>query len=379
MIVIKNARILTMSEQNYENGYLIINNGKIIEIGEMTQFDSSKMHHTKVIDANAGLVVPGFIDAHCHIGINVEDKGIIGDDSNEVGNPVVPNLNVIDGINPDDIAFSEARSSGVTMVVVCPGSVNVVGGQCAAIKTAGRTVDEMIVKSPVAVKVAMGENPIRYYSSIGASPTTRMGVAHLLRESLNDARDKNASRQQDDNDAMIAVINNRIPLKIHVHRADDIMTAIRIAKEFNIHVTLDHCTQGNKVIEEIKKSKFPVLIGPMILFRDREEINGHSIENYVQLIKSGIECAIITDHPVVPIKYTILHAAELLKYGINENEIIKMLTIVPAKILGVEKEYGSISVGKRADIVIFEKPKFGQENFVKYTLIDGNVVYEKEV
>ena len=265
------------------------------------------------------------------------------------------------------------------MAVVCPGSINVIGGQCTAIKTIGNNVEDMIIKSPVAIKAAMGENPIKFYSSKGMEPSTRMGIAWLLRKSLNEAKMVIEEGKNGDieNQAIMKVIAKNLPLKIHVHRADDIITAIRIAKEFNIDITLDHCTQGYKVIDEIKGARIPILLGPLILFRDREELNGHSLKNYAELIKSGIECAIISDHPVVPISHLMQQAIELLQYGISEDKIIELLTIAPARIIGVDRNYGSISVGKNADIVVYAKPKLANNNFVKYTIIDGIVVYDK--
>ncbi len=382
-MIITNARIMSMTGNDYDNGYIKFEDDIISEVGRMSEFHLELYKEEEIIDVASATVVPGIIDAHCHIGISEEDIGNEGDDMNEIGMPIVPQLRVIDAINPQDIAFKEAIEAGITTVAVCPGSANIMGGQCAVIKTYGTCIDKMIIDKNVAIKVALGENPKKVYGNRGMTPMTRMGIAWLLREKLREAQIYANEKELCDgekidygNEALIPVLKKEIPLKIHVHRADDIMTAIRIAKEFDIRITLEHCTQCGKVADEIVEANYPVMMGPLILFRDKDELKGQNVEDYVEMYRRGITCAIISDHPVVPIKHFLTSAAQLLKYGLSESDILKMLTINPARILGIEKQYGSIEKGKKANVAIFRREIFNTLPEVIYTIIDGKIVYK---
>lgn len=385
-MMIINAYILTMSGNNIENGYIIIGKDRIIDFGSMEQIENTIQSEKIILDVKGGTVIPGIIDAHCHIGINEEDVGNEGDDMNEIGTPIVPQLRVIDAINPQDIAFKEAIKSGITTVAVCPGSANVIGGQCSVIKTHGEIIDQMIIKENAAIKVALGENPKRVYSNRGMSPNSRMGIAWMLREKLFEAQkylerkninDENSEFEiEHDNEALIPVLKKEIPLKVHAHRADDIITALRIAKEFDVDITLEHCTQCEIVIDALSEANKPVLIGPLILFRDKNELINHNISSYLLLYKRGVKCSIISDHPVLPINYLLNSASLFLRYGLSEEEILRMLTIYPAETLGISETYGSIEIGKKANLAVFDGKPLHVESKVLYTIIDGKIVYK---
>ncbi len=276
MLLIKNGKIVTMAGVNYENGSILIKNGKIVEIGEHIK----EQDNMEIIDAKGGWVLPGLIDAHCHLGMVEEEIGAEGNDLNEMSDPITPHLRALDGINPLDPAFKEAVKAGITTVMSGPGSTNVIGGQFIVIKTKGVSVDEMVVMEPAALKIALGENPKRIYKSKNKMPMTRMGTAALLRETLikgsNYKAKRDRAQSKGDNfdldikmEALIPVLEKKIPLKAHVHRADDVLTAIRISKEFDISLTIDHCTDGNLIVEQIKSSGAPVILGPSMTFRTK--------------------------------------------------------------------------------------------------------------
>ncbi|WP_234122699.1 amidohydrolase [Clostridium hydrogenum] len=382
MLLIKNGRVLTMTGTNYEKGSIIVDNGKIVEIGENIK-ETSDM---EVIDAEGCVVMPGIIEAHCHIGISEEDKGFEGEDCNEMTDPVTPQLRAIDAINPMDTAFYDAVKAGITGVMTGPGSANVVGGQFVFMKTSGKCIDDMIVKEPAAMKIAFGENPKRVYNSKGKTPSTRMATAALLREALTKAKFYKAKKEKAIKDgelfeedfkleALLPVIERKIPLKAHAHRADDILTAIRIAKEFDVKMTLDHCSEGQFIVEEIKEAGFPALIGPTLTSRSKIEVQNKTFKTPGILAKAGIEVAVITDHPVVPIEYLPICAGFAAKAGLGIEEAYKAITINSAEICGVADRVGSLEVGKDADIAIFTGNPMEVFTETKYTIINGEIVY----
>lgn len=387
MLLIKNAKILTMADVNYENGYILIKDNKIVEIGENINIDSNDI--SEVIDARNCWVMPGIIEAHCHIGIKEEKKGFEGDDCNEMMEPITPYLNALDAVNPMDSAFYNALSAGITSVMVGPGSSNIVGGQWIFIKTSGRVIDKMIVLEPAAMKVAFGENPKANYNKANKMPSTRMSIAALLREELFEAQQynenkKNAQKSNKDfqnefrKECWIPVLNKEIPLKAHVHRADDILTAIRIAKQFDLKMTLDHCTEGHLISNEIKESGFPVIVGPTLTSRNKIETQYADFKTAAILHKEGIKVAITTDHPVTRIQDLAICAGFAAKAGLGIEEGLKAITINPAEICNVSHRVGSIEIGKDADIAIFDGNPM--EIFTKtlYTIIDGKVAYKSE-
>ncbi len=385
MLLIKNAKILTMSGVNYDNGSILIEGKKIVKIGE--DIDVRNNDISEVIDASNCWVMPGIIEAHCHIGIKEEKKGFEGDDCNEISQPITPYLRALDGINPMDSAFSKALSAGITGVMVGPGSSNIVGGQFVFIKTHGRSIDKMAILQPAAMKIAFGENIKTNYNKNNVMPTTRMSIAALLREELFEAQQyneskKNAEKSGNGFDIMfrkecwLKVLNKEIPLKAHAHRADDILTAIRIAKEFDLNLTLDHCTEGHLIAKEIKESGFPAIVGPTLSTRNKIETQNADFKTAGILHKEGVKVAITTDHPVTRIQDLPICAGFAAKEGLGIEEGLKAITINAAEICNVSNRVGSIEVGKDADIAIFDGNPMEVFTKTMYTIIDGEVVYK---
>ena len=354
MIFIKNGTINTITKGIIKSN-ILIDNKKIIEIGDeiIAPTDAT------IIDASGCLVLPGFIDAHTHLGLWEDGMGTEGADGNEETDPITPHLNPIDGINPMDRNFTEAVQGGITSVCTTPGSANVMGGQCIAIKTFGKRIDKMIIKNPVAAKIAFGENPKSVYGSDDKTPQTRMAIAALIRENLKKAEEYleqlDRCKLEEDDDAkpeydikyesLIPVLKGEIPLKAHAHRADDMFTAIRIAKEFNLKLTLDHCTEGHLVVEELIEEGYPLIVGPSLSERSKIELRNLTFETAGILSNEGSDICLMTDHPVIPIQYLPLCAAIAIKHGMKEEKALEAITINPARVLGIEDRVGSIEVG----------------------------------
>jgi imidazolonepropionase-like amidohydrolase len=386
MLLIKNGYIKTMSFGDIEKGQILVENGRIKDVGKILEAPED----VKIVDAEGCIVTPGLIDAHCHLGMWEEGIGFEGADGNEMTDPVTPHLRAIDAINPMDISFQEAREGGVTTAVTGPGSANVIGGTFAAIKTYGKRIDKMIIKDPVAMKIAFGENPKRVYDDQHKAPSTRMGTAAILRETLFEVKkyieEKEKAMQDPEEsldfdmkmEAMIPVMKKKIPLKAHAHRADDIFTALRIAKEFDLDITLDHCTEGHLIAEElIEENKF-IIVGPSLSGRTKFELKNLTFETPKILNEAGLKMAIMTDSPVIPLQYLSLCAGLAVKAGLSEEEAWKTITINAAEIAGISDRVGSIEKGKDADIVIFKgNPLLDISHEVKMTIIDGNIVYNK--
>ncbi len=384
MLTIIHGKIITMADKDYEDGFVQIKNGKIAAVGDMADCPVEK-EDDGVICANGNLVMPGIIEAHCHMGITEEKKGTEGDDCNENVNPVTPYLRAIDAINPMDAAFDDALRAGITSAMVGPGSSNVVGGQFAFIKTHGRCIDHMIVKAPAAMKVAFGENPKVNFSGQNVSPATRMAIAAMLREELFQAQEYQKKRNADQNqekdfryECWLPVLEGRIPLKAHVHRADDILTAIRIAKEFHLSMTLDHCSEGHLIAEEIKESGFPAIVGPDMTSRNKIEVQNMAFKTVGILNRKGICTAVTTDHPVSMIQFLPICAGLAVKSGLPAQEGLRSITINAAKICGVSDRVGSLEPGKDGDVVIFDGNPLEVFTSALCTIIDGKVVYRDE-
>lgn len=391
MILIHNAKIYTMNDKIYNSGCILVKNGKILEIAEtVKQLKSDLQNVTRRIDANGNFVLPGFVEPHCHIGLWGDSIGFEGADGNEETDPMTPHLRAIDGINIFDKGFKEAREAGVTTVVTGPGSSNVSGGQFVALKTYGNTIEDMIIKEPVATKIAFGENPKTVYNEKRQSPITRMATAAILREALKKAQDYKEMMEEYEHDkenndkpeydpkseALIKVLNKEIPFKAHAHRADDILTAIRIAKEFDVKLTIEHCTDGLLVQDVLKKEQIPAIIGPFLTDRSKPELVNQSPKTGGILAKNGISVALMTDHPVVPINYLSLQAAIVAKEGMDEMEALKAITINAARVCGIDDRVGSLEQGKDADIIILDGHPFVLKTNVMLTMINGEVVYE---
>lgn len=386
MNLIKNAHIFTGDGKYYNNGEIAFND-KIVYVGEKYNGEADTIY-----DACGLTVTPGLIDAHCHVGLFGDSLGFEGADANEDSDPIMPQLRAIDGINPQDRSFIEARKAGITTVVTGPGSANAVGGQFAAIYTDGICVDDMIIKAPCAMKMALGENPKTVYNEKNQTPMTRMGTMSLIRELLYKSkayRDALKKYEEDceENDkpdydikyeAMIPVIDREIPVKIHAHRADDICSAIRIGKEFNIRVTIEHCSDGDIIADVLEREKLPVMLGPTLTDRSKPELKNLSFKTYKNLSDRGIDVAIITDHPEITIENLPLCAALAVKHGMDETKALAAITSIAAKNCCIDEFTGSLSIGKSADISVFtDNPvHFGSE--CRMTFIKGKLVYTKE-
>lgn len=386
MIIIKNGKILTMADKTYEKGDILID-GKIIKkIGE----DITAPEDAKVIDAEGMWIIPGIVDPHCHIGMFEDGMSFEGSDGNEATDPVTPELRAIDAVNPDDNSFREAREHGVTTVVTGPGSANVIGGQFAALKTYGRRIEEMILKEPLAVKVAFGENPKRVYSGQNKAPSTRMATAAILRQALIKAQEYKAKLEKGKKDPdkmperdlkmeiLVKVLNKELPLKAHAHRADDILTTLRIAKEFDVNITLDHCTEGHLIADYLLEENAKVIVGPLLSSREKIELKNLSFKAPAILSKAGVKVAMMTDHPVIPVQYLPVCASIAVREGMDEMEALKSITINAAEITGISDRVGSLEVGKDADIAIFTGNPLDIRSKTEYVFIDGNLVFKRQ-
>ena len=386
IILIKNGHVKTMAGPDLECGDVLIENGKIKEVGT----GLTAPEGATVIDAAGRIVAPGFIDAHCHIGLDNEGMGWEGMDYNEIVDPCTPQLRGIDSINPIDEAFMNAVKGGVTTAVTGPGSANVIGGTFAAIKLYGKRVDKMILKEPVAMKVAFGENPKRCYSNMKKSPSTRMATAALLREMLfktkrymedKEEAEKNGTKAPAFDmklEAMIPVLKKEIPLKAHAHRADDIFTSIRIAREFDVDITLDHCTDGSLIADELAEEGLPAFVGPSLGKKSKIELANKSFETPGDLTRAGVKVSIITDAPVIPLQYLPMCAGMAVKAGLDIEEAWKSITINPATSIGIADRVGSLEAGKDADVVIHNgNPLTDIDSSVATAIIDGKIIYQE--
>ena len=370
-MLFKNATIYTM-EQDPFVGDFKIDKGVFTQVGKDLTPDVGE----DVQDLNGLYVFPGLVESHCHLGMEETAIRFEGDDVNEITDPITPNMRGIDGCNPMDETIESALKGGVTTVAAGPGSANVIGGTFFAYKTVGNCIDEMIIQNPLAMKAAFGENPKRCYQ--GKKIDTRMQISALLRETLAKTKEYMEKKEAGKDvaydkklEAMIPVVKREIPLKCHCHRADDILTAIRIAKEENIKITLDHVTDARCIIPQIKESGFPCICGPALTHKSKFELANMSFETPNELYKAGILFSIITDSPVVPQQYLSLSAALAAKAGLPEYEAIKAITINPAKILGLDNRLGSIKEGKDADFVICTKNILDTTNEIKAVYVDG--------
>ena len=381
MLLIKNAHIKTMVGDDIENGYILIgDDGKILDVGTKTT-ESADM---SVIDAGGRLVTPGCVDAHCHIGMFNSAMRWEGSDGNESSDPITPHMRAIDSINPMDETFELAVKYGVTSACTGPGSANVVGGSFAAIKLVGKRIDNMIIKNPLAMKCAFGENPKSVYGQSGKkAPITRMATAAMLRELLFKARNYLAAKEAGKDptfdiklEAMIPVIKKEIPLKAHAHRADDIFTAIRIAKEFDVLLTLDHCTDGELIADELAKEGCPAFVGPSFGNKSKIELSNKSFTTPAVLHAAGVPVSIITDSPVTPLEYLTLCAGLAVKAGLPYEEGWRAITINPAVHTGIADRVGSIEKDKDGDIVIWNDDPLRIIGAMAHTtIVDGKVVH----
>lgn len=363
MILIKNANLISMEEINYEICDILVENGLIKKIGKINEQDYP---HAQVIEAKGRYVTPGLVDPHCHVGLMEATIGWAGSDVNEATNPITPELRGIDGVKPHDECFKEALESGVTTVCLGPGSANLIGGTFAVLKTKGNTVDDMIIVPEVAMKMALGENPKRVYGNSKTSPSTRMASAALIREWLQKAKnyhEKKKGAELDESKQVefnmklesLSRVFDGMPVKIHAHQADDIATAMRIGKEFGLKMTIDHCTEGYLIADKLKENNQMVIIGPVMHNKSKYELKQKSFDSGRILYENGVTFSIMTDHPVIEQKHTLIQVALFVKAGLPELEALKAVTINAAKTCYIDDIVGSIKEGKHADIVVWSK------------------------
>ncbi|MDT3701172.1 MAG: amidohydrolase [Thermincola sp.] len=382
MLALINGRIKPMVGPDLDKGVILIKDGRIQAVGSQISIPPE----AEILDLTGKVVVPGFIDAHCHVGILEEIYHPEGDDLNEMTDPATPHLRAIDAINPEDVGFADALEGGVTTVVTGPGSGNVIGGENLAMKTAGIIVDHMVVKNPVGLKVAFGENPKRVHGSNKKSPMTRMATAAVLRENLVKAYNYMGKLEQGTRDpekmpdrdlkmeSMVRVLKRELPLRAHAHRADDIMTAVRIADEFNLRLVIEHCTEGFKIADELARRNIPAIVGPLLTNRSKVELQFRTHANAGILSKAGVKVAIMTDHPVIPINYLSLCAALAVKAGMEETDALKAITINAAQIIGLADRIGSIQPGRDADLLIMNGEPLELKTRIEQVFINGKAI-----
>ena len=360
-----NAKIMTMEDAVIDCGYIQIKDDKIIAVGDM----NSAPQDDNVLDLQGKTVYPGFIDAHCHMGMAEEGLDFEGDDLNEMTDPVSPHLRGLDAINPVNQSFPEAVDAGITTVVTGPGSANAISGQFCAIKTYGKRVDKMVLREPVAMKFALGENPKKVYNDKSETPMTRMATAALIREELSKAKRyledvQKAEEDPEENDppefdakkeALIPVLKRELKAHIHCHRSDDIFTAVRLAEEFELDYVLIHCTEGHLIADELKEIGAPVVNGPLMCTRTKPELLHASDKTPGILSKAGLQVAICTDYNVIPIWMLPITAGYAAREGMDYIEALKAITINPARICGIEDRVGSVKIGKDADLLVYSQ------------------------
>ncbi len=388
MLIIKNANLITMNVDNYVKGSIVVDNGKIVAVG--TGIDLKQYGKVETIDAKGLFVTPGLVDPHCHVGVMEIGIQFEGNDTNEMSGPIYPELRGIDSLYSKDLAFEYTYKAGITTVNTGPGSANVIGGTFTAVKTYGETVEAMVIKEETAMKMALGENPKRVYGTTKKNPGTRMASAALMREWLFKAKEYHTkyhaflNKEEDAKEpafdmklhSLMRVFDGMI-VKIHAHRRDDIMTAIRISKEFGLNTTIEHATEAYLIADEVKASGVPCIIGPTLGMASKYELVNKSFKSAKVMADAGIEFAIMTDHPVITLDTTLVQAALFIKEGLSEFEALRSLTINAAKLNGIEDRVGSLEVGKDADIVIWDGAIFDIMTRPEMVIIDGQIVHQK--
>ncbi len=391
MLMLRNAHLYTMDGPPVEAGYLAVRDGRIMSVGPMSDCPAPGPED-EVIDAAGRHVLPGLVDAHCHVGIFGDGLGFEGDDGNEMTDPVTPHLRALDGVHHADRAFREAVAGGVTTVVTGPGSANVIGGQFAALKTVGRTVDEMAFRVPCAMKIAFGENPKSVYHEKHQTPTTRMATAALLREQLMKAREYQALLEEHEADpdehdrpeydmkleALLPVLRGELVVKAHAHRADDIATALRIRKEFDLDLTIEHATEAWMMADVLRESGVDIVIGPLLTNRSKPELRHQEIGAAGMLVSAGVRPAIMTDHPEVPVQHLLLCAGIAVREGMPPEDALAAVTLRAAEVCRIQDRVGSLTPGKDADFIVLSGAPFSLSTQVDLTVIGGRIAYRRE-
>ena len=376
------ARVLPIDAPAIEEGTVVLRDGRVAAVGPASEVEVPS--DAEVVDAAGAWVLPGLVDAHVHLGVWEEGEGWAGQDTNEMTDPVMAAARAVDAINPREQGFDDALMGGITTVNVNPGSGNPIGGQAVALKTYGRYVDEMVLRNPSGIKAALGENPKRVYGDQKKTPSTRLGVALVLRRAFAAARSYQARVAAADgkpvdtdlvSEALVKVLDGEIPWRQHCHRADDIATALRLADEFGYRLVLDHGTESYLLADLLAERKVPVLYGPLIVSRSKVEVRDRSLRAPGILDRAGVEVSIITDHPVVPVEYLITQAALAVREGMDRGAALRAVTINPARVLGVDDRVGSLAVGKDADVVLWSGDPLDLQSRVLRTWVDGVEVY----
>jgi imidazolonepropionase-like amidohydrolase len=380
-LAITHGHVVPVDGDPIDDGTVLIRDGKIVEVGR----DVEVPPDFAVVDAEGGWVLPGFVEAHGHLGVYEEAEGWAGRDTNEMTDPNGARLRALDAINPAELGFADALSGGVTTAVIKPGSANPIGGQTVAIKTWGRTVDEMLIREPVSVKSALGENPKRVYGDQKKLPSTRQGVAAVIREAFMKAQDYRARRaaaQEEgkpfDRDAtsevLVRVLDGELPWCQHTHRADDIATALRLADEFGYRLVINHGTEGHLLADLLAERGIPVIIGPLFTSRSKVELRQRSLRNPGILARAGVELAITTDHPVVPIHFLVHQATLAVKEGLDAAEALRSITVNPARIMGIDDRVGALP-GLDGDVVIWSGDPLDVMSRALRVFVSGRAVY----
>ena len=386
LLAIINGEIHTAQTKEPLRGTILVQDGKIAAIG-----DVNLPPEADVIDAAGAAIYPGFIDPHTHLGVSEQGLGWEGRDYNEMTDPVTAHLRALDAINPEEDGYREAVEAGITTVMCAPGSANILGGSTVVLKTGGGLLHQRVLRANAGIKAALGENPKRVYSGAKKAPSTRMASAAILREALVAAQNYQNKLERAGGDAdklpprdlkaeaLLPVLKKEVPLRIHAHRADDIATALRIAKEFEINLTLEHASEAHFLLDQVAQSGFPAIVGPSLGTPGKVETQKKTLDTVKILSEAGVTVALTTDHPVLNI-YQLLHAAAAVvrETGMDEYDVLRLITINAAQILGVDQRVGSIEVGKDADLVIIEGHPFDYLSRVLYTIIDGQVIYPQQ-
>ncbi|MBM4464038.1 MAG: amidohydrolase [Chloroflexi bacterium] len=401
MIAITNGKVMTITQGTLEHGTVLVEDGRIVAVGEEVEVPEG----AEVYDATGKVVMPGLIDAHCHVGLFPDGIGWEHSDGNEMTDPITPHLRALDAVHPEDPAFKELVAAGVTTVLTGPGSGNLIGGQWVCLKTVPKPrVEQMVLLEPAGMKMALGENPKRVYGEQKKAPSTRMGNAATLRTALVDAQnylekwrryeadlaDYRAKVEAKDEDAeepkqperdlqleaLGKVLRREMKARVHAHRADDMLTAIRIAEEFNLDLTLEHATEGYKIGDVLAEKGIPVTAGPIFFSREKYELKDMTPRNPGLMAKAGVKIAIQTDE-MSAVKYLTINAALAVREGMSEEEALKAITINPAEIIGVADRVGSLEVGKDADLVVFSGHPFDYRTVAELVLVDGQVAYKR--
>jgi len=402
MIAIVNGKVITIAQGTFDPGTVLIEDGRIATVGPNIAIPDG----AEVYDASGRVVMPGLIDAHCHVGLFPDGIGWEHSDGNEMTDPITPHLRALDAVHPDDLAFKELVEAGVTTVLTGPGSGNLIGGQWICLKTAPRpSVEQMVLLEPAGMKMALGENPKRVYGEQKKAPSTRMGNAATLREALVDAQNYmekqrhyqtalaayQAKVEAGEKDAAAPdpvardlrlealgkVLRREMKARVHAHRADDMLTAIRIAKEFNLDLTLEHATEGFKIAHILAEKGIPAIVGPILFSREKYELKDMTPKNPGVLAKAGVKVAIQTDE-MSAVKYLTINAALAVREGMPEEEALKAITLNAAEIIGVADRVGSLQAGKDADIIVLSGHPFDYRTVVELVLVDGQVAYKRQ-